>query len=517
FEGSYSRRCVWSDVPGFPNVPDPNMTKNIFQDQFCGGYIDANGNERPAFNSGSLHPKGYICPINQVCMTVGNPSNNMVSFDNFLLSFFLVFVIASTQNWTSIMYNIMDAEYDWSSLYFIIAVIILAFWLINFFVAVITTMFAKIREDSSHSAFTLSKQVSLNKFSDSKFTVISLNIPTSTRYNHRSAPILMDDTDGWILNDSQNVSRENFLSRLVKWTKYVWVLCIFIDVFIMAFKTADMDDETKTFINQSETIVTIILAIEIILRFCSYLPRYRFFFHFKTNNVDLVLAIVTCIIQIPVIKNSYAYNYLTIFQIARVYRVLIAIPRLRDTLIRVLGSVTGLANLIFFIIMINFLAALVGIQLLRGVIPYNDPSGGSNVMRFSDIYNSFLTLYQIFSSENWSDILYNVLKYESIVGSPVTAIIAALFLVAYVALSNFILLNMFIAVIEENFEIAEKEKHKKQLETFRRNADPSKKDEIPYKWNIYKYFEAKPKSLVVESFPSNLVFHVQKNRVRDFL
>ncbi|CAG8522362.1 7815_t:CDS:2 [Acaulospora colombiana] len=158
-----------------------------------------------------------------------------------------------------------------------------------------------------------------------------------------------------------------------------------------------------------------------------------------------------------------------------------------------------------------------GIQLLRGVIPYNDPNGGQNVMRFSDIYNSFLTFYQLFSTENWTNVLYSALNYESIVGSPVTAVIAALFLVAYVTLSNFILLNMFIAVIEENFEVAEKEKHKRQLETFRRNIDPSKKDDIAHRWNVYKYFEAKPKALVVESFPSNLVLHVQKNRVRDFL
>jgi hypothetical protein len=55
------------------------------------------------------------------------------------------------------MYNTMDSDYSWAWLFFIVVVIVLNFWLINLFVAVITSMFAKIREDSLHSAFTLSK------------------------------------------------------------------------------------------------------------------------------------------------------------------------------------------------------------------------------------------------------------------------------------------------------------------------------------------------------------------------
>ena len=47
---------------------------------------------------------------------------------------------------------------------------------------------------------------------------------------------------------------------------------------------------------------------------------------------------------------------------------------------------------------------------------------------------------------------------------------------------------MFIAVLQENFEIAEEQKHKVQLQTFKRNVDPTeKKDDVIYRWNFYKY------------------------------
>lgn len=63
------------------------------------------------------------------------------------------------------------------------------------------------------------------------------------------------------------------------------------------------------------------------------MPKYHLFFQSTKNIVDFTLAIVTCIIQLPFIKESVIYPYLTLFQILRVYRVIVAIPRLRDLLV----------------------------------------------------------------------------------------------------------------------------------------------------------------------------------------
>jgi hypothetical protein len=47
----------------------------------------------------------------------------------------------------------IDAEYFVSCLFFITAIIVLNFWLINLFVAVITNTFAAIRSETKKSAF----------------------------------------------------------------------------------------------------------------------------------------------------------------------------------------------------------------------------------------------------------------------------------------------------------------------------------------------------------------------------
>lgn len=66
----------------------------------------------------------------------------------------------------------------------------------------------------------------------------------------------------------------------------------------------------------------------------------------------------------------------------------------------------GLANMSLFLILINFIAALVAVQLLRG-----DVQKGQFI-DFGQIFNSFLAVYQVFSSENWTDVLYGAAEPE---------------------------------------------------------------------------------------------------------
>jgi hypothetical protein len=145
----------------------------------------------------------------------------------------------------------------------------------------------------------------------------------------------------------------------------------------------------------------------------------------------------------------------------------------------VFGNVSGLLNLIVFVFLLTFLASIFASQLFRGEIPETDESGGTIRVPFFDIYNSFLGMYQIFSSENWTTILYNVTTYEKKYG---TAWIGASFCVLWFIFANcksklwlygyttnlfpVIVLNMFIAVIQENFDVSEDEKRLQQVKAF---------------------------------------------------
>ena len=59
-----------------------------------------------------------------------------------------------------------------------------------------------------------------------------------------------------------------------------------------------------------------------------------------------------------------------------------------------------------FLFLINYIAALVAVQLLRGDF------GNDTTINFGEAFNAFLAMYQVFSSENWPDVMYGAAQTE---------------------------------------------------------------------------------------------------------
>ena len=90
-------------------------------------------------------------------------------------------------------------------------------------------------------------------------------------------------------------------------------------------------------LDKGELVLTIVFDVEIFIRILAHLPDWRSFFYRGQNWLDTILAIGSSIIQIPVIKQSTVYPWLTIFQLTRFYRVILEIPRMKPLLVRVLS------------------------------------------------------------------------------------------------------------------------------------------------------------------------------------
>ncbi|KAJ5950888.1 uncharacterized protein N7479_009301 [Penicillium vulpinum] len=426
FKSSFKRTCVWIDPAG-----QSNYTLNDAWDtlQFCGGYLDEQTGEemqwldRNGIGAG-FRPKGYLCPRGSVCIEGVNPYNGTMSFDNILHSLELVFVIMSSNTFTDLLYYTTDSDYLAAALFFACGFVILSLWLVNLLVAVITHSFQVIREESKRSAFAVQK---------------------------------LDAVD-----DDNAMSRKvSPLKRIYDQTEWVWVCLITFGLIAQALRSSSMSAHRTRFIDTTETVITIILLVEIILRFAS---DWRMFHRKRRNLVDLSLVIITCIIQLPPIRNSgRPYTVLTMFQILRVYRVVLAFSVTRKLIMIVFRNAVGLLNLIFFLFLMTFLSAIFATQLFRSQIPDKDPGGAPIMITFSNIYNSFLGMYQILSSENWTTILYNATAYTTDFN---TAWISAAFIILWFIVSNFIILNMFIAVIQESFDVSEDEKRMHQVRAF---------------------------------------------------
>jgi hypothetical protein len=302
FKSSLRRNCVWQDPDGGPGV--------INEDQFCGGHLLPGNISQgyitvPGRPKGPDNGKGFLCPIGSFCVEGNNPFDGTKSFDNILQSLELVFVIMSSNTWSDLLYTMADTDYLITSIFFIVAILILSLWLISLLIAVITSSFQIIREESKTSAFT--------------------------------GEVIKEER----ADEETEKQRVNNLKRLYDKTSGIWVVVIAFGLVSQMMRSASMSNFRTKFIDRSETVVTLILLFEILIRL---VVDWRHFFNSKRNFTDLIIAIVTTVIQIPAIKDAYggkAYAWLTLFQIVRVYRVVLAVPMTRDLIVGITGDASN--------------------------------------------------------------------------------------------------------------------------------------------------------------------------------
>lgn len=474
FKGSFRRNCYLQPTLG------ESQTQTS---QSCGGYVDAatlnvfpyiqlDGTPGPAV-------KGYICPLGQICQEGDNPYNGIQSFDNIYYAALQVVVVTSANGWSPMMYSIIDAEFFVSCFFFIICILVLNIWLINLFVAVITNTFSAIRADTRKSAFGAAPL----------------------------GPVVEEREEGWV--DGKHVSQNNWLKSFYTHTRWCWVFLALASLVVQATASSDMSDMHQQILDKSELVLTVAFDIEIIIRIVAELPAWRRFFQHGNNWLDLVLAVGSSVIQIPAIHNSELYPWLTIFQLGRFYRVILEVPRMKPLMLTVFGNLYGLANMTLFLLLVNLLAALVCVELIRG-----DMTNQATI-NFGQLWNSFLAVYQIFSSENWTDVMYGATEAEISLGQ---AVIVVVFLSSWFIFANFIVMQMFIAVINENFSVAEETKKGKQASDYWAQHHPQKvmHNSWARKLNPYRWVKADPVRVKVENLPSNLVLPMQKTLVQDY-
>lgn len=423
FKSSLRRTCVWDGANA-----DPPQDDFVNEFQFCGGHLASNNTPMPWLRAdgtpGANAYKGFLCPEGSRCIEGSNPFDGTVSYDNVFQSLELVFVIMSSNTHTDLMYWLTDSDYLAAALFFALGVVIMNLWLINLLIAVITSSFQVIREESASSAFMAA--------------------------DHDPA-----EDEPPRVDDDASPQRVTGLKKVYLQCKWLWIAVIVYGLLVQCMRSATMSDSTADFVDISELLVTFILLIEICIRFAA---DWRDFPHHRRNWVDLALAVITTIIQIPAIRDSgRAYSWLTFFQILRVYRVVLTVSITRDLITLVLRHVSGVLNLLLFVFLLTFLAAIFGSQLYRGVLSKDGD------MNFGNLYNAFLAMYQVLSSEDWTSILYDV---TSTTNELNTAWIGAAFFILWFILANFIVLSMFIAVIQENFDVSEDTKRLQQVRMF---------------------------------------------------
>lgn len=436
FKSSMSRHCEWTN----PN--DPSDTY-INSDLYCGSYLDLNGTARAFLNRDGLlsgNTKGYRCPVYSVCKSGENPHGGTVNFDNILQSMELVFVVMSANTFTDIMYNTMDSDNIGASLFYIFGIFILTVWLLNVFIAVIVTSFNIAQMEDAENKKRKAEGRSARLF----FGWVSFD---DELHNKKVIPL---------------VHKRKSL-RMYYRCELFFILVISAGVIVQCLREANMSEHRAHGLYRFEAAITAVMGFDILLRLALYYPHYKTFFLSRRNSVDTFLAVITAIIIIGPIKKKlgHAYYWLTIFQIARFYRVVLTFSVTRDLWLRLTNNIKAIFDLALFYYILLFLTSIILTRYFEGTLPKDEIE--DTELGMYTLPNSFIALYVITTTENWTDMVYTLQEYAASVS---LRSFGSIFLIAWFFASNIVILGIFIAVIARTLEVSEEGKRKQQLKQF---------------------------------------------------
>ena len=149
----------------------------------------------------------------------------------------------------------------------------------------------------------------------------------------RLAANVMDEQDDEYSKISRGIIKRNWAYTVVSYTEWCWILLALASIVLQATRTSEMSSWQETLLYYGELGITFAFDVEILLRIFASLPDWRDFFLHGKNVLDLVLAVGSSVIQLPAIHSSAVYPWLTVFQLARFYRVILVWPNMKPMMV----------------------------------------------------------------------------------------------------------------------------------------------------------------------------------------
>eukprot|EP01047_Picozoa_sp_COSAG01_P007944 COSAG01_NODE_306_length_19162_cov_14.196611_20_plen_1802_part_00 len=231
----------------------------------------------------------------------------------------------------------------------------------------------------------------------------------------------------------------------------------------------EMPEDTHDFIRTSEIAFTIIYIAEAVVKMfgLGFLP----YLNDGLNIMDLAIVIASIVgIFAPVLSSFAAFRVVRLIvkmlRVLRMVKVLAKYQAVVMLLRTTVGSSKMMSHLVVLLVAGLCLQSVVAGHVLgtchipKPDSPHNQEYGAEDFPRtnFYTFHESLLTNFQILTGEDWAPIMYRYMK--------CSGNWAAAYFVLSVLATNFVFLDIFIAVVLENFELSEDEKKIKQQSNF---------------------------------------------------
>ncbi|XP_077793056.1 sodium channel protein type 1 subunit alpha isoform X2 [Podarcis muralis] len=407
--------------------------------------------------------------------------NVKVNFDNVGFGYLSLLQVATFKGWMDIMYAAIDSrnvsqqpKYEdnlYMYLYFVIFIIFGSFFTLNLFIGVIIDNFNQQKKKFGGQDIFMTEE-------QKKYYNAMKKL--GSKKPQKPIPRPGNKYQGMVFD---------FVTRQVFDISIMILICL--NMITMMVETDDQSKEMEDILYRINLIFIVLFTGECVLKLISL--RY-YYFTIGWNIFDFVVVILSIVgmFLAEIIEKYFVsptlFRVIRLARIGRILRLIKGAKGIRTLLFALMMSLPALFNIGLLLFLVMFIYAIFGMSNFAYV---KREVGIDDMFNFETFGNSMICLFMITTSAGWDGLLAPILNSgppdcdpkkdhpgSSVKGDCGNPSVGIFFFVSYIIISFLVVVNMYIAVILENFGVATEE-----------SAEPLSEDDFEMFYEVWEKFD----------------------------
>ncbi|XP_009462915.1 PREDICTED: sodium channel protein type 4 subunit alpha [Nipponia nippon] len=428
--------------------------------------------------------------------------NVKVNFDNVGLGYLSLLQVATFKGWMDIMYAAVDSReieeqpaYEinlYMYIYFVIFIIFGAFFTLNLFIGVIIDNFNQQKKKFG------GKDIFMTEEQKKYYNAMK---KLGSKKPQKPIPRPSNKFQGMVFD---------FVTKQVFDITIMILICL--NMVTMMVETDDQSELKTSVLYKINLVFIVIFTGECVLKM--FALRY-YYFTIGWNIFDFVVVILSIlgIVLSDIIEKYFVsptlFRVIRLARIGRVLRLIRGAKGIRTLLFALMMSLPALFNIGLLLFLVMFIYSIFGMSNFAYV---KKEAGIDDIFNFETFGNSIICLFQITTSAGWDGLLSPILNSgppdcdpdlenpgSSVKGDCGNPSIGIFFFCSYIIISFLIVVNMYIAIILENFNVATEE-----------SSEPLCEDDFEMFYETWEKFDPDATQFIAYSTLSDFVDTLQE-------
>uniref|UniRef100_A0A7N6A178 Voltage-dependent N-type calcium channel subunit alpha n=1 Tax=Anabas testudineus TaxID=64144 RepID=A0A7N6A178_ANATE len=365
-------------------------------------------------------------------------------YDNVLWAFLTLFTVSTGEGWPTVLKHSVDATFEDQgpspgyriemSIFYVVYFVVFPFFFVNIFVALIIITFQE-QGDKALSECSLEKN-------ERACIDFAINAKPLTRY-------MPENT-------------QSFQYRMWKFVvsapfEYSIMIMIALNTVVLMMKFHGAPDFYEAMLKYLNIVFTTLFSLECILKIIAFGPLNYLKDAWNVFDFVTVLGSITDILVTEINDRLLNLSFLRLFRAARLIKLLRQGYTIRILLWTFVQSFKALPYVCLLIAMLFFIYAIIGMQVF-GNIELNEDTAINHHNNFRTFLQALMLLFRSATGEAWHEIMLSCLGHRvcdersGSNGKDCGSDFAYFYFVSFIFLCSFLMLNLFVAVIMDNFE-----------------------------------------------------------------